>query len=81
VELPKELHIMEAFILAGLLFHVSAAASLTLVSAISGLMDARRRAARAAREPIVGAAVIAMPSSARAARAPVTRAPGQSEAA
>lgn len=38
---------MEAFILAGLLFHVGAAATLTLVSAIAGLRDARRRAAGA----------------------------------
>ena len=37
---------MEALILAGLLFHVGAAATLTLVSAIAGLRDARRRAAR-----------------------------------
>jgi hypothetical protein len=40
---------MDEFILAGLLFHVGAAASLALVSAISGLIDARRRNAATAR--------------------------------
>lgn len=34
---------MEEFILAGLLFHVGAAASLVLVSAVSGLIERRRR--------------------------------------
>ena len=41
-ELLKELQTMEEFILAGLLFHVCAAAALALVSAISGMMDTRR---------------------------------------
>lgn len=50
---------MDQFILAGLLFHVGAAASLALVSAISGLIDARRRKAAAAHVAVGTAMVIA----------------------
>lgn len=72
---------MEAFILAGLLFQVGAALSLTLISAISGVIDARRRSAFA-RDTADAAMVIALPIGARqAAPVSISRADTHSEAA
>ena len=71
---------MEEFILAGLLFHVGAAASLALVSAVAGIVDARRRKAASARAAVNNAAVIALPS-ARPARAAQREAESHSKAA
>jgi len=71
---------MEEFILAGLLFHVGAAATLALVSAIAGAIDARRRnvAAGIAADT---AAVIAMPIGTRSPHAVQSSAACHSEAA
>ena len=72
---------MEEFILAGLLFHVGAAASLALVSAVGGMIDVRRRKAAHSRTTTNSAEVIALPTTTRPARAPQREAESQSEAA
>jgi hypothetical protein len=71
---------MEEFILAGLLFHVGAAASLALVSAVAGMIDAHRRKPPAARAAVNTAEVIELPGT-RPARAPQREAESQSKAA
>lgn len=45
---------MDEFILAGLLFHVGAAATLALVSAVSGMIDMRRRKVTTDQRPFRG---------------------------
>jgi hypothetical protein len=62
---------MEAFILAGLMFHVGAAASLALISAIAGLRDARRRAipCKAARNATATIAAMSVDTASHASSA------------